>query len=245
MRNLYCWSLVAGLLLGFDAEARRVPKYQSHVLDQSGILTPTDLKTSRENLKVLEQEYGVKLAVLVVPSLHDDVLKKFAKRVARRWKFTENMDGALLVVSLREREWFIESFGKLRKAVNTRTLTAIDTLIFEPKDAETLGVAVSSWTKVFDGLCAEALIPEIRLGRQKTRENSTGNWRRWLDLPLIVLGLWWLALHVKRIRMAEFHHIGGHKGWTSVERESTFGGGSSRHGSFGGGGGSAAWGRSR
>ena len=244
MRSFSLWFLVVGIFMSFDAEARRVPKYQSHVLDQSGLLTPLDLKNSRESLRNLEKQYGVKLAVLVVPSLHDDVLKKFAKRVARRWKFTENMDGALLVVSLREREWFIESFGKIRKAVNTRTLTAIDALVFEPLKPDALGISVSNWRRVFDGLCAEALIPEIRLGRPKATVDAPTHWRRWLDIPLLVLGLWWLVVHIKRIRMAEFHHIGGHKGWTSVDRESTFGGGTSRHGSFGGGGGSAAWGRS-
>ena len=228
-----------------DASARRVPKPRGAVVDQSGILTAADLKSLRSGIEALQLQYNSKLAVLVIPSLHDDILDKYAKRVARRWQFDESLDGALLIVSLREREFYIESFGKLRRAVNTRTLGAIDALVFQPGSDSNLGVGVSAWLEVFDGLCAEAFIPEIRLGREQPMLEPETSWRRWLDLPIAFLALIWLVLRLKRVRMGEFRHENADLGWTSIDRESTFGGGKSRHGSFGGGGGSASWGRLR
>lgn len=245
-RRLGLWSLLLLLLVwAVDASARRVPKPRGVVVDQSGILTPADLKSLRNGIEALQLQYNSKLAVLVIPSLHDDILDKYAKRVARRWQFDESLDGALLVVSLRERELYIESFGKLRRAVNTRTLGAIDALVFRPGSDSNLGIGVSAWLDVFDGLCAEAFIPEIRLGRKEPSLEPETAWRRWLDVPIAFLALIWLVLRLKRVRMGEFRHENADLGWTSIERESTFGGGKSRHGSFGGGGGSASWGRSR
>ncbi|MEC8052825.1 MAG: TPM domain-containing protein [Myxococcota bacterium] len=245
-RRLGLWSLLLLLLVwAVDASARRVPKPRGVVVDQSGILTPADLKSLRNGIEALQLQYNSKLAVLVIPSLHDDILDKYAKRVARRWQFDESLDGALLVVSLRERELYIESFGKLRRAVNTRTLGAIDALVFRPGSDSNLGIGVSAWLDVFDGLCAEAFIPEIRLGRKEPSLEPETAWRRWLDVPITFLALIWLVLRLKRVRMGEFRHENADLGWTSIERESTFGGGKSRHGSFGGGGGSASWGRSR
>ena len=245
-KRLGLWSLLLLLLVwAVDASARRVPKPRGVVVDQSGILTPADLKSLRSGIEALQLQYNSKLAVLVIPSLHDDILDKYAKRVARRWQFDESLDGALLVVSLRERELYVESFGKLRRAVNTRTLGAIDALVFRPGLDSNLGIGVSAWLEVFDGLCAEAFIPEIRLGRKEPSIEPETAWRRWLDVPIAFLALIWLVLRLKRVRMGEFRHENADLGWTSIERESTFGGGKSRHGSFGGGGGSASWGRSR
>ena len=245
-RRLGLLSILLLLLVwAVDASARRVPKPRGVVVDQSGILTATDLRSLRSGIEALQLQYNSKLAVLIIPSLHDDILEKYTKRVARRWQFDEGLDGALLVVSLRERELYVESFGKLRRAVNTRTLGAIDALVFRARPDSNLGIGVSAWLKVFDGLCAEAFIPEIRLGRTATKLESATSWRRWLDLPIAFLALIWLVLRLKRVRMGEFRHENADLGWTSIERESTFGGGKSRHGSFGGGGGSASWGRLR
>ena len=107
-RRLGLWSLLLLLLVwAVDASARRVPKPRGVVVDQSGILTPADLKSLRSGIEALQLQYNSKLAVLVIPSLHDDILEKYAKRVARRWQFDESLDGVLLVVSLRERELYI------------------------------------------------------------------------------------------------------------------------------------------
>ena len=228
-----------------EASARRVPKPKGVLLDQSGVLTAQDLRALRGGIESLEKAYNAKLGLLIVPSLHDDVIEKFSEKVARRWQFDEHLDGALLVVSMREREFSIESYGKLRKSINTRTLTAINGLLFETSQNSGLGVSTNAWLAVFDGLCAEAFIPEIRLGRESPNRTEERPWVRWLDLPLFLLALLWIFVRLKRVRMGEFRHRNVDQGWTSVDRESTFGGGTSRHGSFGGGGGSASWGRSR
>lgn len=241
-----CLGIFAVLILNLvsmDAEARRVPKEQGSIVDQTGLLTPQDIRTLRSGMTSLEGIYSAKLRVLVIPSLHDDVLEKFSGKVARRWQFDEHQDGILLVVSMREREFYVQSFGKLRKAINTRTLQAMDKLIFTAGNSPEIHVSTSAWLEVFDGLCAEAFIPEIRLGRREVQSSQERPWVRWLDFPLVLLALIWLVLRLKRVRMGEFRHKNVDQGWTSIDRESTFGGGTSSHGSFGGGGGSASWGR--
>lgn len=241
--------IVVFFLLSFippeGALARRAPKPRGVLLDQSGVLTPGDIRTLRLGIESLEKTYNAKLGLLIVPSLHDDVLEKFAEKVARRWQFDEHLDGVLVVVSMREREFYLESFGKVRRAVNNRTYKAIQKLIFQSSPESELGISTEAWLDVFDGLCAEAFIPELRLGREVLEPNPERPWTRWLDLPLLLLAIFWLILRVKRVRMGEFRHQNVDQGWTSIDRESTFGGGTSRHGSFGGGGGSASWGRSR
>ena len=187
-----------------EAIARRAPKPRGVLLDQSGVLTSQDIRMLRSGIESLEKTYNAKLGLLIVPSLHDDVLEKFAEKVARRWQFDEHLDGVLVVVSMREREFYLESFGKVRRAVNTRTLKAIQTLIFQTSPASEFGVSTAAWLDVFDGLCAEAFIPEIRLGKGVLEPNPERPWTRWLDLPLLLLAVFWLIVRVKRVRMGSF-----------------------------------------
>ena len=234
-RHLSLLSILLLLLVWtVDASARRVPKPRGVVLDQSGILTAADLRSLRSGVEALQLQYNSKLAVLVIPSLHDDILDKYAKRVARRWQFDESLDGALLVVSLRERDLYIESFGKLRRAVNTRTLGAIDALVFQSGSDSNLGIGVSAWLEVFDGLCAEAFIPEIRLGREQPTLEPETSWRRWLDLPIAFWRSFGWSCGSKEYEWVSF--VTRTQIWDGrASIGSTFGGGKSRHGSFGGG----------
>ena len=102
-----------------DAIARRA-RSQGRLIGPKWCFNLPRYQNASERVSNHSREtYNAKLGLLIVPSLHDDVLEKFAKKVAQRWQFDRHLDGALLVVSMRERESYVESFGKVRRAVNT------------------------------------------------------------------------------------------------------------------------------
>jgi uncharacterized protein len=98
--------LLAGWSYGIE-----IPKLQSRVTDQAGILSPEEIAGLEAKLKDLETADSTQVAVLIIPSLEGDSLEDFSVRTATAWGLGQKGrdNGALLLVALKERKVRIET----------------------------------------------------------------------------------------------------------------------------------------
>jgi uncharacterized protein len=83
-----------------------VPPLQSRITDLANLLNSNDQEEIRTKLQAIESNTGAQIAVLIIPSLEGDSLESFSIRVVDEWKLgdKDKDDGALLLISLRERK---------------------------------------------------------------------------------------------------------------------------------------------
>ena len=92
------------------ALALDVPKLQGRVNDLAGVLTRDQIASLDAKLQSFEASDSTQIVVLIIPGLEGDPIEDYSIRVAEAWKIgqKESDNGAILLVSLRERELRIE-----------------------------------------------------------------------------------------------------------------------------------------
>ena len=100
----------AVFLISSSLFALAVPALKGRVDDYANIIRESDEKEITEYLYNLEQNFGIQLAVLTVPSLDGDDIASFGFRVSDNWKLgtQEKDNGAILIVALKEHDVRIE-----------------------------------------------------------------------------------------------------------------------------------------
>jgi uncharacterized protein len=88
-----------------------VPAMNGPVNDLAGVMSPAERRELADYLLSIDGRTDAQIAVLTVPSLEGDDIESFSVRVAEAWRLGgEGTDlGALVVVSLSEREMRIET----------------------------------------------------------------------------------------------------------------------------------------
>lgn len=96
-------------LCAVHAQFAEVPALRSRVTDLTGILG-SQIEPLREQLRLLEDEKGSQVAVLVVNSTNPETIEQFSIRVVDQWKLGRRGidDGVLLLVALKDRKVRIE-----------------------------------------------------------------------------------------------------------------------------------------
>lgn len=90
--------------------ALEVPAWTGPVNDLAQVMTPQQRQELTDYLTNLNNQTGIQMAVLTVPSLEGDSIEDFSFRTASAWKLGQEKEdnGALLVVSEGDRELRIE-----------------------------------------------------------------------------------------------------------------------------------------
>lgn len=109
LMGIICLPVV--MLLPVGLWAVPVPSWTGPVNDTAGIMSETEKMELTEYLTALNDQTGVQIAVLTVPSLEGEPIETFSLDVAEAWKLgqADTDNGALLVVSLDDRELRIET----------------------------------------------------------------------------------------------------------------------------------------
>ncbi len=96
--------------LAAPAAALEVPAWSGPVNDLAQVMTAQQRQELTEYLTSLNDQTGIQMAVLTVPSLEGDSIEEFSFRTASAWKLGQEKEdnGALLVVSEGDRELRIE-----------------------------------------------------------------------------------------------------------------------------------------
>ncbi len=98
------------LLLSLSAFATKVPALTGRVNDYANIINRSTEEKLTAYLEQLDNQQGVQIAVLTVPSLEGDDIASYSMKVAEKWKIgnSKTDKGALLVVAYQEHDLRIE-----------------------------------------------------------------------------------------------------------------------------------------
>ncbi len=90
--------------------ALEVPYLSGRVVDESNVLSARAIDDISRNLKNHEAQTSNQIAVLVIPTLQDEVLENYATKVFETWKLGKKGkdNGVLLLVALQDRKMRIE-----------------------------------------------------------------------------------------------------------------------------------------
>lgn len=102
--------LACAALAASSVSALEVPYLAGRVNDQANLLDDGFEDQLEERLRLLEEETGAQVAVLIVPSLEGDPLEDFSMRVVETWKLgrADADDGVLILIARDERRMRIE-----------------------------------------------------------------------------------------------------------------------------------------
>lgn len=106
-------ALIGLLLAGWTTAASAlvaVPRLTARVTDQTGTLSPEQVRGLEQRLQAFEAAKGSQVAVLIVPTTQPEAIEPYALRVVESWKLGRGKvdDGALLLVAKDDRALRIE-----------------------------------------------------------------------------------------------------------------------------------------
>jgi uncharacterized protein len=152
---------VALLLATFSslaADTIAVPKLTARVIDQTGALTAPEREALEAKLRAFEEAKGSQIAVLLVPTIGQEVIEEFAGRVADEWKLGRKGvdDGVLFVVAQQERKLRIHTGrgvqGTLTDALSRRIVADVVAPRFRSGDfAGGIDAGVNAIMKAIEG----------------------------------------------------------------------------------------------
>ncbi len=104
-------SILLGLFSFCSLFSLEVPALQGRVNDYADIIDKKDKSEIESYLTSLENQTGIQLAVLTIPSLENDNLETFSMKVVDKWQLGQSGkdNGALLLISYAERKIRIET----------------------------------------------------------------------------------------------------------------------------------------
>lgn len=107
-KKLIALSLFSVLLS--SAFALKVPEYKGRVNDYANVINKNDEAEIEQYLADLDNQTGIQIMVLTVPSLEGEDIASFSIKVADKWQpgHKGKEDGAILVVAMQEHDLRIE-----------------------------------------------------------------------------------------------------------------------------------------
>ena len=150
-----------------------VPALSARVIDQTGTLTPEQVRALSDKLKALETQRGSQVVILMVPTTQPEDIAAYAQRVGDAWKIgrREVGDGLLLVVALQDRTMRIEVAKTLEGAIPDLMASRIIERTLKPAfQAGAYAEGLSAAIDQIDQLIAGEDLPEPSADRDRSEE---------------------------------------------------------------------------
>ncbi|MBP7133422.1 MAG: YgcG family protein [Aquabacterium sp.] len=150
-----------------------VPALSARVIDQTGTLTPEQVRALSDKLKALETQRGSQVVILMVPTTQPEDIAAYAQRVGDAWKIgrREVGDGLLLVVALQDRTMRIEVAKTLEGAIPDLMASSIIERTLKPAfQAGAYAEGLSAAIDQIDQLIAGEDLPEPSADRDRSEE---------------------------------------------------------------------------
>ena len=162
-----------------------VPALSARVIDQTGTLTPEQVRTLSDKLQALETQRGSQVVILMVPSTQPEDIAAYGQRVGDTWKIgrREVGDGLLLIVALQDRRMRIEVAKTLEGAIPDLMASRIIERTLKPAfQAGAYADGLSTAIDQIDKLIAGEGLPEPEAGQDERTQGFDLN-------HLLVFGL--------------------------------------------------------
>ncbi|MBP9063896.1 MAG: TPM domain-containing protein [Aquabacterium sp.] len=150
-----------------------VPALSARVIDQTGTLTPEQVRALSDKLKALETQRGSQVVILMVPTTQPEDIAAYAQRMGDAWKIgrREVGDGLLLVVALQDRTMRIEVAKTLEGAIPDLMASSIIERTLKPAfQAGAYAEGLSAAIDQIDQLIAGEDLPEPSADRDRSEE---------------------------------------------------------------------------
>ena len=118
--GVLCSSLLLALMMCFPVFASEDLRY---VEDNAGLLTASEQQELNDNLTEISERQGVDVAVITADDMGDQSIEDFAKAKYDERGYGD--DGALLVVNMEVRKWWMSTYGKGTSAISSDAIQAI------------------------------------------------------------------------------------------------------------------------
>ena len=127
--------LIVLCLPQFSLAQQAVPALSARVIDQTGMLSSSEIASLDQVLSAFEKRKGSQLAVLIVPTTAPESIEQFGIRVAEQWKLGRKKvdDGAVLIIAKADRTLRIEVGYGLEGALTDATSKRIIDDIIVPR----------------------------------------------------------------------------------------------------------------
>ena len=145
-----------------------VPALSARVIDQTGTLTPEQVRTLSDKLQMLETQRGSQVVILMVPTTQPEDIAAYGQRVGDTWKIgrREVGDGLLVIVALQDRRMRIEVAKTLEGAIPDLMASRIIERTLKPAfQAGTYADGLSTAIDQIDKLIAGEGLPEPEAGQ--------------------------------------------------------------------------------
>jgi uncharacterized protein len=224
------------------------PALSGRVVDEAGLLTPTDRASLTESLTNLETKTTDQVVVVTLKSLQGTSIEDYGYQLGRAWKIgqKDKDSGALLIVAPTERKVRIEvGYGLEDTLTDALTKIIIERAILPKfKEGDFAGGIKSGTNEIIKVLTDDAATSTGGAAQASAARTTNTDMPGWLVIVLGLAGvgiLIFCAVHGGQLCRGLFQIIylmllfG--RGGSSGNRSSFSGGG----GSFGGGGSSGSW----
>lgn len=246
--------LIILLLNAVVAVALEVPVMNGPVNDLAGILSSSEKSELFSYLEQVNDQTGVQVAVLTIPSLKGDSLEDFSMRVAEKWTLGQKGkdNGALLLVALSERSVRIDvGYGLEGELTDAKSGLIIRNVIVPYFKNGKYGAGIIAGTKNIVGIAtgnAEIVSDSVKNAKRSSESGGGLAGIVFFIIFMILLsggigrrrgGLFWGLLFGSMMSSGRRGGWDDHGGFGG----GGFGGGgfSGGGGGFGGGGASGGW----
>lgn len=128
-------AVLLALFTAAQVQARELPRLDRRVVDEAGVLDPSEESRIERQLASYEQRTGHQMAVVVLRSLDGDVLEQVSLRAAEQWRLgdAKRDDGVLVLLAMRERAARIEVGYGLEGAVTDAVASRVIRDVMAPQ----------------------------------------------------------------------------------------------------------------
>lgn len=234
--------------------ALEVPALKGRVNDYANVISKNDEQQINEYLSNVENQTGIQIAVLTVPSLKGEDIAAFGVKVAEKWKLGQKGEdnGALLLVAMEERELRIEVGYGLEGLLTDAKCGLIirNVIIPEFKDGDYSGGIKKGVMNIGGIACGDTEIVDKKVLNEEDEDSGAGLVFMiiWMIFIFVIItskgGIFkWIFLSNVSRNVGRNINAGNH---SSIHKSGGFGGGnfggfSGGGGHFGGGGASGHW----
>lgn len=231
-----------------------VPALQGRVNDYANVISKNDEQQINEYLTNVENQTGIQIAVLTIPSLKGEDIAAYGVKVAEKWKLGQKGEdnGALLLVAMEERELRIEVGYGLEGLLTDAKCGLIirNVIIPEFKDGDYSGGIKKGVMNIGGIACGDTEIVDKKVLNEEDEDSGAGLVFMiiWMIFIFVIItskgGIFkWIFLSNVSRNVGRNINAGNH---SSIHKSGGFGGGnfggfSGGGGHFGGGGASGHW----
>lgn len=181
--------IIFGIILSFigilDVQATN-SKENTRVTDYANVLSEGEIETLEEKINSIRENYDFDFGIVITKSLEGKTTKKYADDFYdnNNYGIGSDKDGALFLLSLEERSYYISTKGKGIDAINNDIIDSIGKgivpLLKDEKYYETLNVVVAT----VDGVINSS----INMGQyESAQDKKNKNIEKWILTSVFIL----------------------------------------------------------